>query len=144
MITKPFACVLLSVAGLAAGPLMAQEGCVRFDDGWIRLPAMPHMAAGYGTLRNDCGSGVAVVAAGSDAFAEVTLHETTLDDGVSRMREITRLPLAAGQAAELKPGGLHLMLMHGKAPLQEGQRVPIRLSLADGTRVDGELQVRRP
>ena len=36
----------------------------------------------------------------------------------SSSREVERLPLAAGKGAELKPGGLHLMLMGGKAALQ--------------------------
>ena len=46
--------------------------------------------------------------------------------------------------AELKPGGLHLMLMGGKAALQEGQRVPLLLGLSDGSEVRGELVVRKP
>ncbi|MGV8960654.1 MAG: copper chaperone PCu(A)C [Stenotrophomonas sp.] len=147
MITKPFMCVLWSLAALVAAPAYAgTASCVQVREGWIRLPpgaaAMP-MAAGFGRIHNGCDEAVAVVSARSPAFKAVSLHETTQVQGVSRMREIERLPVAAGQAAELKPGGLHLMLMGG-GPLQEGQRVPLLLTLADGREVPGELVVRKP
>ncbi len=146
MITKPFAGVLLmSVALAAAAPACATESsCVRFSDGWIRFPAMAHMAGGFGRIDNACKAEVAVTSVRSAAFKDVSLHETTQVDGVSRMRGIERLPVAAGKGVELKPGGLHLMLMDGVAPLQEGQRVPLLLGLSDGSEVRGELVVRTP
>ena len=146
MITKPFACVLLAVAGVAASAVAqaAPSPCVRLDGGWIRFPAMAHMAGGFGRIDNGCKTALTVTSASSEAFGEVSLHETTQADGVSRMREVERLPLAAGKGAELKPGGLHLMLMGSKAALQEGQRVPLVLGLSDGTQVRGEMVVRRP
>jgi len=101
------------------------------------------MAAGYGVLHNRCRQAVTVVAAGSRAFAAVSLHETTVVNGVSRMREVERLPVAAGAKVELKPGGLHLMLMQPEVTLAEGREVPLRLSLDDGRKVDGVLQVKR-
>lgn len=100
------------------------------------------MAAGYGKIRNDCREAVVVVAAGSKAFGDVSLHETTLVDGVSRMRAVERLPIAAGATVALKPGGLHLMLMQPEVALKEGAQLPLRLSLEDGRKVDGTLQVR--
>ncbi len=146
MITKPFACVLFAAASLAASVAAqaAESACVRLSDGWIRYPAMAHMAGGFGRIDNTCKADVAVTSVRSAAFKAVSLHETTLVDGVSRMREVERLPVAAGKGVELKPGGLHLMLMDGAGPLQEGQRVPLWLGLSDGTEVRGELVVRRP
>ena len=145
MITKPFVGVLLATASLVSGSALAGDSaCVRVSEGWIRFPAMAHMAGGFGRIDNACKADVAVVSVRSAAFAEVSLHETTQVDGVSRMREVERLPLPAGKGAELKPGGLHLMLMGGKAALQEGQRVPLLLGLSDGSEVRGELVVRKP
>ena len=145
MITKPFVCVLLGLCAFAASaPTVAAEpSCVSLRDGWLRLPpaAMP-MAAGYGRIRNDCREAVVVIAAGSKAFGDVSLHETTLVDGVSRMRAVERLPIAAGATVELKPGGLHLMLLQPEVALKEGAQLPLRLSLEDGRKVDGMMQVR--
>ncbi|MCS4280711.1 copper(I)-binding protein [Stenotrophomonas rhizophila] len=143
MITKPFVCVLLGLCAFATSAAAAAPACVSLRDGWVRLPpgAMP-MAAGYGQIRNDCREAVVVVAAGSKAFGDVSLHETTLVDGVSRMRAVERLPIAAGATVALKPGGLHLMLMQPEVALKEGAQLPLRLSLEDGRKVDGTLQVR--
>lgn len=143
MITKPFVCVLLGLCALATSAAAAEPACVSVREGWVRLPpaAMP-MAAGYGVIHNGCRAPVVVVGAGSKAFGDVSLHETTVVDGVSRMREVARLPLAAGASVALKPGGLHLMLMQPEVTLKEGAQLPLRLSLEDGRKVDATLRVR--
>jgi copper(I)-binding protein len=84
-----------------------------------------------------------VVAARSPRFGDVSLHETQVVDGVSRMREVERLPVAPGAEAVLAPGGLHLMLMQPDAVMAEGEQVPLVLVLADGREVAAELQVRK-
>lgn len=144
MITKPFMGVLLVLCAFHVSAQTPAPACVTIQDGWVRLPpgAMP-MAAGYARIRNDCRDQVVVTAAGSRAFGEVSLHETSLVQGVSRMREVARLPIAAGASVELKPGGLHLMLMQPEVLLKEGVQLPLRLSLEDGRKMDGTLQVRR-
>ena len=83
-----------------------------------------------------------VVAVRSPRFGEVSLHETRTVDGVSRMRELERLPIAPGAEAVLRPGGLHLMLMQPDAALVEGERVPLVLELEDGGEVAVTLVVR--
>jgi copper(I)-binding protein len=52
------------------------------------------------------------------------------------------LEIPAGGAVELKPGGLHLMLIGLKAPLSEGGNVPLTLVFDNGMRVDAALSVR--
>lgn len=116
--------------------------CVRMEQGWIRLPPAPRpMLAGFGRIANGCGRAQAVVAARSPVFAEVSIHETTVVDGVSRMRELEKLALPAGGEAVLQPGGLHLMLMQPRGAVAAGQRVPLVLVLEDGAEVAAELVV---
>ncbi|TWH09370.1 copper chaperone PCu(A)C [Pseudoxanthomonas taiwanensis] len=135
----------LPAATRAATPASddAKAACVVMEDGWIRLSPVPQprMLAGFGRIANHCGEAVAVVGARSPAFAEVSVHETTQVDGLSRMRELERLPVH-GEAV-LQPGGLHLMLMQPGKALAEGERVPLVLLLADGREVPVELAVRR-
>ncbi|UKE48916.1 copper chaperone PCu(A)C [Xanthomonas translucens pv. cerealis] len=132
------------VAVFAAPAASKAAGCLpQWQAGWVRLPpnaAMP-MAAGFGRLHNPCAQALAVVAVRSPAFAQVSLHQTTQVDGVSKMREIERLPLAAGADAVLQPGGLHLMLMQPAQPLREGASVPIAFVLEDGREVRSALKV---
>ena len=84
-----------------------------------------------------------MVAVRSPRFGEVSLHETRMVDGVSRMRELERLPVPAGGQAVLQPGGLHLMLIEPDAVLAEGERVPLVLVLDDGREIGAELVVAR-
>ncbi|OEY99429.1 MULTISPECIES: copper chaperone PCu(A)C [Stenotrophomonas] len=144
MITKPFVCVLLGLCAAAASAGAAEPACVSLTGGWVRLPPPGMtMAAGYGTIRNDCKAAVTVVGVGSKASDDVSLHETTMADGVSRMRAVETLAIAPGGTAELKPGGLHLMLMEPVRQLKEGEQLPVRFSLEDGRKVDSTLQLRR-
>ena len=67
---------------------------------WIRLPpvAMP-MMGGFARIENPCKATVSIVGAESLAFDDVSLHETREENGVSRMREVTALPVAPGKGA---------------------------------------------
>ena len=46
---------------------------------------------------------------------------------VMRMREVNAIDLPAGKTVELKPGGLHIMLVGLKAPLKAGERFAMKL-----------------
>lgn len=111
---------------------------------WVRLPpvAMP-MMAGFGRIENPCKAPVSIVGAESLAFDDVSLHETREENGVSRMREVAALPIAAGKVAELKPGGLHLMLHGPYQSLAAGEKVVITLKLADGRSLPVQFEVRK-
>ncbi|MBD9479833.1 copper chaperone PCu(A)C [Pseudoxanthomonas sp. PXM02] len=111
---------------------------------WVRLPpvAMP-MMAGFARIENPCKVAVSIVGAESLAFDDVSLHETREENGVSRMREVNALPIAPGKAAELKPGGLHLMLHGPYQPLVAGEKPVITLKLADGRSLPVVFEVRK-
>lgn len=149
MITKPFVGVLSAVIGLVAGPAAWAAGpvvtCVTVTEGWVRVlpaPSPMRMTAGYGRIHNGCAKAVTVVAASSPAFGHVTLHETVLEEGISKMLPLPELRLAAGASATLQPSGMHLMLM-GAATLKEGQQVPVEFELDDGSEVKAVLWARR-
>lgn len=136
--------LLAAHAAPAADPARPASACLSLGDGWVRLPpASQPMLAGYGRIENRCAGVATVVAARSPDFAEVSLHETRTEGGVSRMREIERLAVAPGEAATLQPGGLHLMLMQPRRALGEGDSVPLVLQLEDGATVEATLAVRR-
>lgn len=136
---------LIASAALAALPACARECAPALRDGWVRLlPVAMPMTAGFGRIENRCPTPVVVIGASSPAFADVSLHETRIVDGVSRMRAVAQLPVAANGTVTLEPGGLHLMLMQPRAPLQAGGSVPIEFSLKGGGTLRGELVVRKP
>lgn len=148
--------VLLSTVLLIAAPPHARASepatattdaaCApRIVDGWLRSPPMPMpMLAGFARVVNPCAAEVVVTGADSDAFASVELHETRVEDGVSRMRAVTAMPVPAAGETVLRPGGLHLMLMRPVAPLAEGDVAEVGFVLADGRRISAEFEVRAP
>jgi hypothetical protein len=114
-------------------------------DGWVRLsPAGMPMLAGFGRIENGCAAAVSVVAATSPAFGGVELHESRIVDGISRMRAVPELRIDAHGRAEMKPGGLHLMLMRPRARPAVGDTLAVELELSDGRRLRGEFEVRAP
>lgn len=136
---------LVALLVVSSLPACARDCAPQVRDGWVRLgPARTPMLAGYGRIRNDCAAPVTIVGVSSPAFAGASLHETRTIDGVSRMRALPELRVAPGTAAELKPGGMHLMLMQPHAPLQPGGTVVVEFAMQGGGVLRGEFEVRRP
>jgi len=56
------------------------------------------------------------------------LHETTIDaNQVATMKEVSEIPVPAGQTVELKTGGYHVMFMNPTKELKVGDMVSITL-----------------
>ena len=81
------------------------------------------MHAGFGRIDNRCPQPVTIVSAKSASYGDIELHESRTVDGVSRMRQLKELRIAPKEAATLKPGGMHLMLMDPTSPLKPGSHV---------------------
>lgn len=78
-----------------------------------------------------------------DIAGRVEIHETTLIDGVMRMREKEDgIALPAGATTEFRPGGLHVMFMDLKRPLKEGERFKADLVFEKAGTVPVEFTVR--
>ena len=107
---------------------------------WVRATVAPQQpAGGYLTLTSARGGKLVEVRSPS-GMAE--MHEMAMDGNVMRMRQVSAITLPAGKPVELKPGGLHLMLMGLKAPLKPGESVSFTLVIEglDGKRETLELQ----
>lgn len=76
------------------------------------------MSVGYVTLENRGGSTVVVTDVDSPQFANVDMHETVIENDVSRMRMIDELRIEPGERVRFEPGGKHLMLMRPGESLQ--------------------------
>jgi len=127
----------------ACGPATHNNGPV-FEDAWVRaMPPGMKMTAGFGTLGNPEPAAIEITAFASPSFADVSLHRTELIDGVSKMREVPTLSIAAGATVVLEPGSYHLMLMMPTGEIQPGQGVVVEMTLADGRKFTFDLPVER-
>lgn len=121
------------------------DGKLGIYDAWIRAaPPGATMMAGYATLKNEGDESLIVLTVQSDAFRMTSLHETIVNEGVVKMRDIHRLVIAPGQSVQLEPGGRHLMLMQPRQAVAIGEKVAIRFMLADGQRIDTRFEVLAP
>ena len=139
LLAAMLACAAAPVS--AAGKPAACAPVVR--DGWIRLlPGGMPMHGGFARIDNPCAVAQKITAVASDAYGDASLHETTLVNGISRMRALPALVVPAHGSVELKPGGLHLMLMDPKKPLKPGDHVVLRFSAGNGRAISGDFVVR--
>ncbi len=124
-----------SDAGGAAsdGGVAGADGLALVDP-WVKA-AEDGMTAAFGTLVNDTGRDLQLVAASTPASTEIELHETASDGsgGMSMQEKEGGFPIPAGGELVLEPGGNHLMLMDLTAPLQPGDEVELTLRCEDGT-----------
>jgi|GEM_PF-305087 len=100
------------------------------------------VAAVYLTVTST--QGAALVGLRSDAAGTVQMHDMTMDGNVMKMRQRERLPLPAGQAVQLQPGGTHLMMQQLKKPLRPGDQVTLSLTLVDQTGLETVVRVDVP
>ena len=118
--------VILAIALLASTQAAASE--VTVSEAWARATAPgQHNGAVYLhiTSRQDS----RIVAVSTPAAEGATLHSTTNDKGVMKMRELDTLLLPAGQEVQLGAGATHIMLSGLKKPLVAGDSVPLTITI---------------
>ncbi|HKX54887.1 MAG TPA: copper chaperone PCu(A)C [Xanthomonadales bacterium] len=121
--------VTLITASLLSCSVAEPPADLEWRNGWVRaLPPGAGMTAAYGELRNNSQTAIEVTAWESNVFAQVSLHQSSIEDGVSRMREQKAVQIAAGESLSLEPGGLHLMLMKPTAEVAVGDGIEIGIS----------------
>jgi copper(I)-binding protein len=102
---------------------------IHVQDAWARATVPGQQsAAAYLTIRNSGGQD-RLIGASTDIGA-ASLHSTSMDNGVMRMRPLADLAIPGGSAVELKPGGTHVMIMGVKQLLAAGSSFPLDLKFA--------------
>ena len=148
-----FTACLLAAAPLARGAEMNRPVSIQVVDAWARqapmmMPQMGQMGgdtgngALYVTLRNVASDPDTLLGASSTAAENVELHETLREGDVMRMRPVANLEVPAGGVLEMKPGGIHIMLINLKRALHPGDRVPVTLTFTHAAPVSLEVPVR--
>jgi copper(I)-binding protein len=69
------------------------------------------MSAGYLTLSNNTAQTITIDRVASPEFESVAMHESVLENGISRMLPLDTVAIPGGESVQFRPGGKHLMLM---------------------------------
>lgn len=132
---------LACALALTAASAGAQSSAVQVQDAWARATLAQQSATGA-FMKLTAPAATRLVEVRSPAAGIVEIHEMKLEGDVMRMRAVDVLPLPAGKAVELKPGGLHVMLMDLNAPVKAGDSLPLTLVFegADGKRFTQDVK----
>jgi len=120
-------------------------GTLHIQQPWSR-PTVAAVPVGvvYVDLKNDGDKMERLLSASSDVAERVELHASVMDGQMMRMRQIHTVDIAPKSTTQLKPGGMHIMLMGLKAPLTQGQTFTLNLVFEQTGTVAVPVLVRDP
>ena len=106
-----------------------QIGAITIKGAWSRATP-PGAVAGvaFFTIVNNGAEDDTLVSAAADVAKTVELHSHVMEGDIMRMRQVPTIAVPAGQAVALQPGGLHVMLIDLKQPLQMDASYPLTLT----------------
>lgn len=106
------------------------ETALIVEEAWTRAGFAGGNTAVYMKLTNAGSEALRLVGAASSAAEAVELHETVItEDHVMLMEPVEAVELPPGGTVELRPAGLHVMLLGLKRDLAEGDRLELELTI---------------
>ena len=127
---------------LAAGTAPASAADLTISKAWFRALPGGLPAGGYFSLANSGSAPLELTGAKSAACGMLMLHQSTENNGMSRMDDIRSLTVPAGGSITFAPGGYHLMCMDAKPAIKPGNTVRVTLSFANGMRAEADFAVK--
>jgi periplasmic copper chaperone A len=120
------------LAQVQATPAWAADydvGSIHIGEPWARAtPKGASAGAGYMTITNKGTAPDRVSCVSDDASGQCQIHSMTMEDGVMKMRPVEGgLEIKPGETVTLQPGGLHVMFVGLKHPLEQGQSIKATL-----------------
>ncbi len=131
---------------LFAGPARAEDvkaGDLVISQAWSRAtPSGAKVAGGYLTIENKGATPDRLVGGSGDIAGKIEVHEMAMNNGVMTMRPLDKgLEIEPGKTVKLAPGGYHLMMFDLKAPLKQGDKVPVTIEFEKAGKVKLTLDV---
>jgi|TARA_R110002020_G_scaffold221150_1_gene429183 periplasmic copper chaperone A len=145
-IIKALALAAVVTAASLPGVAAAHDfkvGSLELKHPWsAKAPPVAPVLGGYLTIVNT-GSEPDRLVGGSTPVAErLELHESSLVNGVARMRPAKGgIEIPAGETLNLQPGGAHIMLVNPKQRPAEGEKFKATLQFEKAGAVDVEFVV---
>jgi periplasmic copper chaperone A len=121
---------IASLAILIAFPAAAQKPSASLPvitDAWVRI-TVPGATVSGAYMHIKSAEPVKLVKAETPAAGLVELHNMSMKDGVMEMKAMDAVEVPANKVVDLKPGGMHVMLMMVKKPINKGDKVSLTLT----------------
>ena len=137
---------VLKWAGFTVSALFiatAAQAQVTVDDAWVRA-TVPQQNGTGAFMRLTSQNDTTLVQAESPVAKHVEVHEMVMENNVMKMREVSGIPLPAGQTVELKPGGYHIMFIDLHGQVKEGDQVPLKLTFEEAGGQRSSIEIEAP
>ena len=139
---RSFTLLLCAIIALLQGcssskvnqPLPAQTtaSVIQIEDPWARaVPPNATNSAVFLDLRNESAQLRKLVEVHSEVAERVELHTTKDEDGMLRKERLQEVPIPALETQSFHPGGIHIMLIGLRGPLEVGRVIELELVYAD-------------
>jgi periplasmic copper chaperone A len=132
---------LLWLSILAPAAATANPG-IEVERAWARAtPASTRTGVVYLTVANAGASADRLTEVSTPVAARADMYLSAVEGNVIQMRDVDAVDVKPGDRVSFKPGGLHIMLVNLKRPLQKGERFPLTLVFEKAGRIDVEVLV---
>jgi hypothetical protein len=132
----------LFVATTEAYPPITQNNITIVGHRWVRPSTGPNTAA-YLTITNPSKKEDKLLKVTCDYVTSVELHNNIEENGIMKMRPVEFIEIGA-DPVELKPGGLHIMLMGLKPSFHGKEKIPLTLYFEKAGSVTIDFSVKAP
>lgn len=136
------ALLLLSCSGGKPSKPESSPPEIQLSGAWARA-TLPNQDTGvaYLQIANAGGSADKMTGASTD-IGTATLHSTSMEGGIMRMRPLAALDLPAHSTVTLQPGGTHIMITGLKSPLREKDHFGLSLTFEHSPAQSVQVEVR--
>ena len=113
-------------------PEQTTASVIQIEDPWVRaVPPNASNSAVFLDLRNESEQLRKLVEVHSEVAERVELHTTKDEDGMLRKERLQEVPIPALETQSFHPGGIHIMLIGLRGPLEVGRVIELELVYAD-------------
>ena len=125
-------------AEVTAGDLVIEQA-------WARATTLSaRTGATYLTVRNTGSQPDRILSMETPVAGHAVAHQTRQEGDVSRMSETGPLSISPGGTLEMKPGGMHIMLMDLSGGLKLGQQFPLTITFERAGKVEIPVKIGKP
>lgn len=93
-------------------------------------------SAAFMTITNNTDQNISLVSASNSVSKFTELHTHVSENGMKKMIQIPQIDIPAKSSVELKPGGLHIMMIGLSKAVNPGDKVDLTLNFSNGKSID--------
>ncbi len=142
---KNFVATLFLVAATwgitAAAQKTVAEPSLKVFDVWAKT-TVPGGSVSAAYMHIKSAKPLKLIKAESPLTNTVELHDMKMKDGVMEMKAIDAVVIPANKLVDLKPGGMHIMLIKINKPIKKDDEVPLTLTFENDAKQTFTIDVK--